>query len=58
MGEYVDLPVRLEAGLGPPGPTLTYRLEWELSPWVLQGLLTSEPLLRVFLHQVPYEIFG
>lgn len=58
MGVYAGLSVRLEADLGSPRPTLTCRLEWELSPRVLQGLLTGEPLLRVLLHQVPYEVFG
>lgn len=56
-GVYKGLSVKEEAGLGAPDPILAQGL-WELSPGVLQGLLTGEPLLWILLHQVPDEVFG
>lgn len=54
---YRGLSVKGEAGLGAPDPIVARGL-WELSPGVLQGLLTGEPLLWILLHQVPDEVFG
>ena len=54
---YRGLSVKEEAGLGTPDPILAQGL-WELSPGVLQGLLTGEPLLWIRLHQVLDEVFG
>lgn len=50
QGAYED-----RTGWARPHPTHSMR---GLSPWVLQGLLTGEPLLWVLLHQMPDEIFG
>lgn len=49
--------MKAEADLGVPDPIPVHN-SWELSPWVLQGLLTGEPLLWILLHQVPDEVFG
>lgn len=57
MGVCGGLSVKAETGLRAPDPTPACSL-WELSPRVLQGLFTGEPLLWILLHQVPDEVFG